>query len=138
MYAPDRATAKAEIKTFQDTYEAKYPKAVASLTDNLDRLLTFFDFPAEHWVHLRTTNPIESAFGTVKARTKKTRGAGSRAAGLAMAFKLMEAAELRWRKVNAPHLVAAVLHGVQFKDGELVRTEPAASSTDQDQDRVAA
>ena len=138
MYAPDRATAKAEIKTFQDTYEAKYTKAVASLTDNLDRLLTFFDFPAEHWVHLRTTNPIESTFGTVKARTKKTRGAGSRAAGLAMAFKLMEAAELRWRKVNAPHLVAAVLHGVQFKDGERVKPKPDTSSTDQDQDRVAA
>jgi transposase-like protein len=138
MYAPDRATADAEVEIFKDTYEAKYPKAVASLTDNLGRLLTFFDYPAEHWVHLRTTNPIESTFGTVKARTKKTRGAGSRAAGLAMAFKLIEAAEQRWRRVNAPHLVAAVLHGVQFKDGERVRPAPASSSTDQSQERAAA
>jgi putative transposase len=128
MYAPDRATAIEEIKHFQDLYEAKYPKAVASLTDNQDRLLTFFDFPAEHWVHLRTTNPIESTFGTVKARTKKTRGAGSRAAGLAMAFKLIEAAEQRWRRVNAPQLVAAVLHGIEFKDGE--RVKPQAATDD--------
>ncbi len=127
MYAPDRATAKNEIKHFEKVFGEKYPKAVASLVDNQDRLLTFFDFPAEHWVHLRTTNPIESTFGTVKARTRKTRGAGSRAAGLAMAFKLIEAAEQRWRKVNAPHLVSAVLHGVEFKDGERVRPQPAAS-----------
>ncbi len=96
MYAPDPATAKKEIERFEDLYGAKYPKAVASLPDNQDRLLTFFDYPTEHWVHLRTTNPIESTFGTVKARTKKTRGAGSRAAGLAMAYKLIEAAEQRW------------------------------------------
>lgn len=81
-------------------------------------LLTFFDFPAEHWVHLRTTNPIESAFATVKARTKKTKGAGSRQAGLAMAFKLLLAAEKRWRKVNAPHLVALVKAGVKFPNGQ--------------------
>ena len=123
---------------FKENYEAKYPKAVASLGDNLERLLTFLDFPAEHWVHLRTTNPIESTFGTVKARTRRTRGAGSRAAGLAMAFKLIEAAEQRWRRVNAPHLVAAVLHGVTFKDGIRVRQQPAASSTDQLQERAAA
>jgi putative transposase len=124
MYAPDRATAIEEIEHFEKVYGAKYPKAVASLVDNQDRLLTFFDFPAEHWVHLRTTNPIESTFGTVKARTKKTRGAGSRAAGLAMAFKLIEAAEQRWRRVNAPLLVAAVLHGIKFKDGVRVIPQP--------------
>jgi putative transposase len=138
MYAPDRATAKAEAEAFQEDYEAKYPKAVRSLMGNLDRLLTFFDFPAEHWVHLRTTNPIESTFGTVKARTKKTRGAGSRAAGLAMAFKLLESAEQRWRRVNAPQLVAAVLHGIKFKDGQRVNSTPAAPSTDQETGRVAA
>ena len=82
--------------------------------------LTFFDFPAEHWLHLRTTNPIESSFATVKVRTRKTKGAGSRKAGLAMAFKLVLAAEKRWRKVNAPHLVALVRAGVEFKDGEQV------------------
>lgn len=123
MYAPDRATALKELKVFREEYEAKYPKAVASLTEHQEDLLRFFDFPAEHWVHLRTTNPIESGFGTVKARTKQTRGSGSRKAGLAMAFKLIQAAESRWRRVNAPHLVAAVLAGVQFTDG--VRAMPA-------------
>ncbi len=81
-------------------------------------MLTFFDFPAEHWLHLRTTNPIESTFATVKARTKKTKGAGSRKAGLAMAWKLLLAAEQRWRKVNAPHLVALVKAGVEFPNGQ--------------------
>ena len=81
-------------------------------------MLTFFDFPAEHWLHLRTTNPIESTFATVKARTKKTKGAGSRKAGLAMAWKLLMAAQDRWRRVNAPHLVALVKAGVEFPNGE--------------------
>lgn len=117
MYAPDRDTALKEMKTFKEEYEPKYPKAVASLTDHQEQLLTFLDYPAEHWVHLRTTNPIESSFSTVKARTKKTHGAGSRKAALAMAFKLSQSAQQRWRRVNAPHLVAAVLAGVKFKDG---------------------
>lgn len=129
MYAPDRETATGEIELFEELYEAKYPKAVASLVSNQDRLLTFLDFPAEHWVHVRTTNPIESTFGTVKARTKKTRGAGSRAAGLAMAFKLIEAAEQRWRRVNAPQLVAAVLRGIEFRDGERVKPVPVADGS---------
>jgi len=80
--------------------------------------LTFLDFPAEHWIDLRTTNPIESAFATVKARTKQTKGAGSRKAGLAMAFKLLLAAQSHWRRVNAPRLVALVKAGVEFPDGE--------------------
>lgn len=138
MYAPDHATATAEADAFEANYGAKYPKAVASLIDNLGRLLTFFDYPAEHWVHLRTTNPIESTFGTVKARTKRTRGAGSRAAGLAMAFKLIEAAQQRWRRVNAPHLVAAVLYGVQFKDGVRITPSPSDSTADVDSEKVAA
>ena len=138
MYAPDRKTAQSEAKAFEENYEAKYPKAVASLVDNLDTLLAFMDFPAEQWVHLRTTNPIESTFGTVKARTRRTRGSGSRAAGLAMAFKLLEAAEQRWRKVNKPHLVAAVLHGVKFKDGVRVKPDSGSSSTDQEPVRAAA
>ena len=96
------------VAGFKTTYGAKFPKAVAKITDDLDELLAFYDYPAEHWIHLRTTNPIESTFGTVRHRTKVTRGPGSRAAGLAMAFKLIEAAQARWRTVNAPHLVALV------------------------------
>ena len=138
MYAPDRRSAEADIEQFVETYQAKYAKSVASLTNHQDRLLTFLDFPAEHWVHLRTTNPIESTFGTVKARTKKTRGAGSRAAGLAMAFKLLENAEQRWRRINAPHLVAAVLHGIQFKDGLRVKPDPTVTDTVEAQDAEAA
>ena len=90
-------------------------------------MLTFFDFPAEHWIHLRTSNPIESTFSTVKAQTKKIKGAGSRKAGLAMAFKLLLAAEEHWRRVNAPHLVALVKAGVEFPDGEaeMFQPEPA-------------
>jgi mutator family transposase len=84
------------------------PKATAKITDDLEQLLAFYDYPAEHWIHLRTTNPIESTFATVRHRTKITRGPGSRAAGLTMAFKLIEAAQNRWRAVNAPHLVALV------------------------------
>jgi putative transposase len=124
MYAPDRASALEEIALFSEEYGARYPRAVETLTKDQDRLLTFFDFPAEHWIHLRTTNPIESTFATVKARTKKTKGAGSRKAGLAMAFKLLLAAEKHWRKVNAPHLVALVKAGVEFPDGEAEMFQP--------------
>jgi transposase-like protein len=118
MRAPDRNSALQDIERFSQEYQAKYPKAVETLTKDQDELLTFFDFPAEHWIHLRTTNPIESTFSTVKARTRKTKGAGSRKAGLAMAFKLLLAAEKRWRRINAPHLVALVQAGVRFLDGQ--------------------
>jgi transposase-like protein len=89
------------------------------LVDDLDELLTFYDFPAEHWIHLRTTNPIESTFATVRHRTKVTKRPGSRAAGLAMAFKLIESAQSRWRTVNAPHLVVLVRAGARFTAGKL-------------------
>jgi putative transposase len=118
MYAPDRESALEEIDVFQKEYGQRYTKAVQTLVKDQDRMLTFFDFPAEHWLHLRTTNPIESTFPTVKARTKKTKGAGSRKAGLAMAWKLLMAAQDRWRRVNAPHLVALVKAGVEFPNGE--------------------
>jgi putative transposase len=124
MYAPDRESALEGIAHFSQEYDARYPKAVETLTKDHDRLLTFFDFPAEHWRHLRTTNPIESPFATVKARTRKTKGAGSRKAGLAMAFKLLLAAEKRWRKVNAPHLVALVKAGVKFPNGQAEMFQP--------------
>ena len=128
--AQDRAHADAAVKAFADEFGAKWPKAVAKITDKTDVLLTFFDFPAEHWVHLKTTNPIESTFATVRLRTKVTKGPGSRAAGLAMAFKLIEAAQDRWRAVNGPHLVALVRAGAPFHNGVLVErhddTEAAA------------
>lgn len=118
--AEDKDHALAAVKDFQAAYGAKYPKAVAKVVDDLDELLAFYDFPAEHWVHLRTTNPIESTFATVRHRTKVTKGPGSRAAGLAMAFKLIESAQARWRAVNAPHLVALVRAGAVFTNGKLL------------------
>jgi transposase-like protein len=118
MRAPDRQTAQEEMTRFRQEYEAKYSKAVACLRKDKDSLFTFMDYPAAHWLHLRTTNAIESPFATVKARTRTTKGAGSRDAGLAMAFKLLTLAEKRWRRVNSPHLVALVQAGVKFPDGE--------------------
>jgi transposase-like protein len=118
--AEDKTHAYAAVKAFEAAYGAKFPKAVAKITDDLEVLLAVYDFPAEHWIHLRTTNPIESTFATVRHRTKVTRGPGSRAAGLAMAFKLIQAAQTRWRAVNAPHLVALVRAGATFVNGKLV------------------
>jgi putative transposase len=118
--AEDKDHARAAVKAFEGAYGAKFPKAVAKITDDADQLLAFYDFPAEHWVHLRTTNPIESTFATVRHRSKVTKGPGSRAAGLAMAFKLIESAQDHWRMVNAPHLVALVRAGATFINGKLV------------------
>jgi transposase-like protein len=118
--AEDKDHAVAAVKAFEAAYGVKFPKAVAKITDDLDQLLAFYDYPAEHWVHLRTTNPIESTFATVRHRTKVTKGPGSRAAGLAMAFKLIESAQDHWRMVNAPHLVALVRAGATFHNGVLV------------------
>jgi transposase-like protein len=118
--AEDKPHALAAVKAFEAAYGAKFPKATAKITDDVQELLAFFDYPADHWVHLRTTNPIESTFATVRHRTKVTKGPGSRAAGLAMAFKLIESAQDRWRAVNAPHLVALVRAGATFTNGKLV------------------
>ncbi len=118
--AEDKDHAQAAVKAFDAAYGAKFPKATAKITDDLEELLAFYDYPCEHWVHLRTTNPIESTFATVRHRTKITKGPGSRAAGLAMAFKLIESAQDRWRAVNAPHLVALVRTGATFINGKLV------------------
>ncbi|MFR9755063.1 IS256 family transposase [Streptomyces sp. TR06-5] len=118
--AENRTHAEKAVKEFASTYGAKWPKAVKKITDDVDELLAFYDFPAEHWVHLRTTNPIESTFSTVKLRTKVTRGAGSLAAALAMVFKLVESAQERWRAITGAHLVALVRAGAVFKNGELV------------------
>jgi putative transposase len=118
--AEDKTHALAAVKAFEDLFGAKFPKAVAKITDDQEELLAFYDYPAEHWIHLRTTNPIESTFATVRHRTKVTRGPGSRAAGLAMAFKLIESAQTRWRAVNGAHLVALVRAGATFVNGKLV------------------
>ena len=123
--AEDRAHAEAAITAFADGFGAKWPKAVAKITGDAEVLLTFFDFPAEHWIHLKTSNPIESTFATVRLRTKVTKGPGSKAAGLAMAFKLIESAQTRWRAVNAPHLVAVVRAGTIFRDGVVVERPDA-------------
>ena len=128
--AEDRAHAEAAIKAFAGEYGVKWPKAVAKITDKPDALLCFFDFPAEHWIHLRTTNPIESTFATGAPADQGDQGAGLERAGLAMAFKLIEAAQDRWRAVNGPHLVALVRAGAVFHNGVLVErhddTEAAA------------
>ncbi|WP_225827073.1 IS256 family transposase [Streptomyces naphthomycinicus] len=117
--AEDRDHALRAVAAFEKSYAAKFPKAVKKITDDMDELLAFYDFPAEHWIHLRTTNPIESTFATVRLRTKVTRGAGSAAAALAMVFKLVESAQARWRAVNGPHLVALVRAGARFERGQL-------------------
>ncbi len=122
--AEDGDEARQAAKRFDDTYRAKFPKAADKITNDLDRLLAFYDFPAEHWIHLKTSNPIESTFATVRLRTNVTKGPGSRAAGLAMAFKLIEAAQDRWRAVNSPHLVALVRAGATFRKGVLVENNP--------------
>lgn len=118
--AEDIDKAQLAVKAFSVDYQAKYPKAVAKITDDMDVLLEFSKYPAEHRVHLRTTNPIESTFATVRLRTKVTKGPGSRAAGLAMAYKLIDAAQARWRAVNALHLVALVRAGAVFHKGKLL------------------
>ncbi|QRX89924.1 IS256 family transposase [Streptomyces noursei] len=126
--AEDRDHAEAAIKTFAQLYGAKFPKAVKKITDDQEELLAFYGFPAEHWIHLRTTNPIESTFSTVRLRTKVTHGAGSRGAALAMVFKLVESAQQRWRAVDAPHLVALVRAGARFERGQLVERPEAVAA----------
>ncbi len=127
--AENRTFAEQAARNFASEYGTKWPKAAAKITDDLDVLLEFYNYPAEHWVHLRTTNPIESTFATVRLRSKVTKGPGSRAAGLAMSFKLIEAAQRRWRTVNAPHLVALVRAGATFKDGKHVKDKPGETPT---------
>jgi putative transposase len=117
MYAERRDDCEAARRRFLAEYQAKYPKAVESLIAHWERLVTFFDFPAEHWKHLRTTNVIESPFATVRLRERATRGAGSRSKGLLMAFKLLDMAQQRWRRLDGAHLLPLVRAGVKFVDG---------------------
>jgi putative transposase len=117
--AEDKGHAERALEAFTRDF-AKWPKAVAKLTKDREAVLAFYDFPVQHWIHLRTSNPIESTFSPVRARTDVTKGPGSRQAGLAMCFKLIEVAEGRWRRVNAPELVALVRAGAKFVNGRLV------------------
>ena len=123
--APRRADAERAFDEFVALYEPKYPAAVACLKKDRVELLAFYDFPAEHWVHLRTTNPIESTFATVRLRHRRTKGNGSRGACLAMVFKLCESAARKWRTLNGAKLLPDVIAGVRFIDGE--KTEKAAA-----------
>ena len=115
--APTRAEGHKAFDAFVEMFEAKYPGAAECLKKDRDVLLTFYDFPAEHWIHIRTTNPIESVFATVRLRHRKTKGSGSRVACLTMVFKLMESASKKWRALNGSTLIADVIAGVQFADG---------------------
>jgi putative transposase len=117
MDAETKKAAEQAADEFEAEYGAKYPKAVASLRRDFEKLLTFFDFPAEHWRHLRTTNVVESPFATVRLRTRVTKGAGSRAKAIMMTFKLLEMAEKRWRRINGHELLTLVVQGVKYQDG---------------------
>jgi putative transposase len=118
--AENEIEASIAIEVFASEFGARWPKAVSKITSEKEALLAFYDYPAEHWRHLRTTNPIESTFAPVRARADLTKGSGSREAGLAMIYKLMKAAEGRWRKLTGSHLVALVGAGAKFVQGELV------------------
>jgi len=135
--APTRNDAARALEVFREEYGAKYPKALAKLDRDWKPLTAFYDYPAEHWRHLRTTNPIESSFATVRLRTRVTKGAGSKTAALAMAYKLLESAQERWRRFNGHELVADVLAGVKFKDGIKVTNDDTHDDETTDE-RVAA
>ena len=128
MYAESRQQAKEAIVCFEQDYGAKYPKAVASLREDQAKLLTFFDFPAEQWQHLRTTKVIESPFATVRLRQRVTKGAGSRLKALVMAYKLLDMSQQRWRRLNAAHLLPLVRAGVTFVDGVQLEREEVDQS----------
>ena len=129
--APTRKDAKLALETFREEFGAKYPKALEKLDKDWRALTAFYDFPAEHWRHLRTTNPIESSFATVKLRTRVTKGAGSKAAALAMAYELLITAQERWRRFNGHELITDVLDGAKFKDGVKV-TDDEATTQDEE------
>jgi transposase-like protein len=115
--APTRKDAGRALEVFREEYAGKYPKALAKLDRDWTPRTAFYDYPAEHWRHLRTINPIESRFATVRLRTRVTKGAGSKSAALAMAYKLLESPQKRWCRFNSRELVADMLNGVEFKDG---------------------
>jgi len=117
--APTKEQALVAYNSFLSLYGRKFPEACGCLAKDKDVLFTFYDFPAEHWVHIRTTNPIESTFATVRLRTEKTKGCGSRLATLTMVFKLVLEMKKTWKKIKGYRLIPQVLEGVTFTDGEL-------------------
>jgi putative transposase len=128
MYAARRSDCEAARVRFAAEYQAKYPMAVGSLTVNWERLVSFFELPAEHWKHLRTTNLIESAFATVRLRERVTKGAGSRTKGLLMAFKLLDMAQPRWRRLDGAALLPLVRGRMKFVDGVQKQADPTPQS----------
>ncbi len=126
--AESRAAAEKALERFMAKYGAKYDKAVDCLAKDREALLTFYDSPAEHWKHVRTTNPIESTFATIRLRTAKTKGCLSRKTALAMVFKLAKSAERHWRHLNGSDRLAQVIQGVRFRDGEAVEAEEQAAA----------
>ena len=116
--AQTKAEAERAFDFFLEAYGAKYDKAAECLAKDRDLLLIFYDFPAEHWRHIRTTNPIESTFATVRLRTIKTKGCLSRKTALTMVFKLYQSAQKKWRRLNGHQWFAEIIKGVKFKDGE--------------------
>lgn len=131
--APTRAAAVTAFNQFVKTYQAKYPKAADKLLADRDALLAFYDFPADHWQHLRTTNPIESTFATVRHRTTRTKNCVSRSTFLGLAFKLVQQAEKSWRRIRGAEHIAQLIYGVVFKDGE-----PVKDNEEQEQQQLAA
>jgi transposase-like protein len=129
--AETKEIAQEQVRAFEKEYGDRYPKAVASLMKDEEKLLTFYDFPAAHWQTIRSTNVIESAFATVRLRQRVTKGAGTRRRGLTLAYQLLAMAQKRWRKIRSPHLVAEVLRGEKFLDGRSVRDQ------DQEEERAA-
>lgn len=123
--AETRTEAVRAFDAFLENYQAKYPQACECLAKDREQLLTFYDFPAEHWRHLRTTNPIESTFATIRLRHRRTKGSGSRIASLTMMFKLAESASRRWRMLNGHEIIPDVIRGTIFKDG--IRLDQAAA-----------
>lgn len=123
MYlAPTKEQALVAYHSFLTHYEAKFPRACECLKKDNDILFAFYDFPAEHWVHIRSTNPIGSTFATVRHRTKRTKGMGTRLATLTMVFKLVKEAEKTWKKIKGYRLIPKVVRGVRFVDGEETET----------------
>ncbi len=121
--APTKEEGLSAFNSFINQYDAKYPKACECLRKDLEQLFTFYDYPAEHWVHIRTTNPIESTFATVRHRMRQTKGCGSRLAAMTMVFKLITSAQQGWRKIRGHKLVEKVIRGVQFRNGEEVEIQ---------------
>jgi transposase-like protein len=115
--APTRTEAERAFDKFVTTYQAKYPKAVDCLVKDREALLAFYDFPAEHWVHIRTTNPVESTLGTIRHRTDQARGCVTRETMLAFTYKLAMCAQGRWRRISGAQQLGRVIEGVRFQDG---------------------